>query len=100
MGCTQSAINNDPSANNNSQKSKNNTKNNNGNNNNNKNGGADANGTAAGAAVVPKTNPYLSGRYLFFHLKIPYSMGLLARIYGNLKNFFLSIPSIFVFHSL
>ena len=60
MGCTQSAINNDPSANNNSQKSKNNTKNNNGNNNNNKNGGADANGTAAGAAVVPKTNPYLS----------------------------------------
>jgi hypothetical protein len=55
MGCTQSAINNDPSANN-SQKSKNNTKNNNGN----KNGGADANGTAAGAAVIPKTNPYLS----------------------------------------
>lgn len=54
MGCTQSAINNDPSANN-TQKSKNN----NGNANNSKNGGADANGAVSGA-VVPKTNPHIS----------------------------------------
>jgi hypothetical protein len=58
MGCTQSAINNEPPVNN-SQKSKNNGNNNTTNNNNNKNA-ADASNGNAGVAVVPKTNPYLS----------------------------------------